>query len=211
MDKNITPIVALSGGIASGKTTVSDFFAEKNVPVIDADVVAKKVVEKSSKGLKGIVNHFGNAICLPSGELDRVQLRNIVFNDENERLWLNHYLHPIIQAETDRQMAQLDGDYILWVVPLLIENNLHQKADRVLIIDMPKSVQIERLMMRDNVDEALAKKMLAAQIPNEERLQYADDIIINNGDKIALSKQIERLHFSYLFLFSAKCSCGNQI
>lgn len=193
-------IVALSGGIASGKTTVANLFAQRGVPIVDADIIARQVVEKGSLTLATLAQHFGQHILTPCGELNRSKLRDIIFQDPNERMWLNHYLHPIIHAETEKQLSQITYPYVIWVVPLLIENNLHLRANRVLIIDTPTEVQIARLQKRDNIDENLAKNMLLSQASNDERISYADDIIVNNGQISALSSQIEQLHSKYLKL-----------
>jgi len=193
-------IVALSGGIASGKSTVANLFAEQGVPIVDADVIAKKVVEKGSLALKHIEQHFGQDILLADGNLNRSKLREVIFNNEQHRKWLNQYLHPIIQNETTLQISLLDSPYIIWVVPLLVENSLYKKANRVLIIDTSKEIQIARLKNRDNISEYLAKNMLLSQATNAERLCCADDVIVNNGDTSVLSSQVKQLHNKYLKL-----------
>lgn len=191
-------VVALSGGIASGKTTVTNLFAQLGVPIIDADLIARQVVGKGSIALEQIAQHFGKQILLTTGELDRSKLRNIIFNNAQERIWLNNYLHPLIADETQRQIAKQQSPYIIWSVPLLIENNLHNYADRILIIDTDYQTQLERLQKRDNIDENLAKNMLSSQKSNKERVSFADDIIVNNGQLSALSSQVEQLHHKYL-------------
>ena len=127
-------IVALSGGIASGKSTIANLFAQLGVPIIDADVIARQVVEIGTDAYKVIVKHFSQEILLPNNEIDRSQLRDIIFNNDHERLWLNNLLHPIIQEQTQIQIAQQTVAYVIWVVPLLVENNLHNLADRVLMV-----------------------------------------------------------------------------
>ncbi|RKS86839.1 dephospho-CoA kinase [Orbus hercynius] len=193
-------IVALSGGIASGKTTVTQLFAQFGVPIIDADLIARQVVEKGTPTLALIVQRFGADILLPTGDLDRAKLRHIIFNNRQQRIWLNQCLHPIIQIETEKQFRQSYAHYVIWVVPLLIENNLHKRADRILIIDTPAKAQIERLKKRDNINENLAKNMLSSQLSNAERIRYADDIIINNNQKSSLFSQVKQLHNKYLQL-----------
>lgn len=193
-------IVALSGGVASGKSTVANLFAQLGVPIIDADIIARQVVKKGSLALQKIVDHFGDGVLLPSGELNRTQLREIIFNNEDERMWLNQCLHPLIQQETQQQITQSKAPYIIWVVPLLIENNLQANANRILIIDTPPEVQINRLRRRDNIDENLAKNMLLSQIDNIERISYADDIITNKTEASALVSQVNDLHKKYLTL-----------
>lgn len=191
-------IVALSGGIASGKTTVANLFAQLGVPFIDADVIAKQVVSKGSKALAKIVGHFSDEILLANGELDRSQLREIIFNNDHERLWLNHLLHPLIHQETERQIKKQDAPYVLWVIPLLVENSLQQFGDSLLIIDTKPELQLERLIHRDNIDEDLAKKMMLSQASSSIRLSYADKIIKNSGDLNELKNQVIKLHCYYL-------------
>ena len=197
-------IVALSGGIASGKSTIANLFAQLGVPIIDADVIARQVVEIGTDAYKVIVKHFSQEILLPNNEIDRSQLRDIIFNNDHERLWLNNLLHPIIQEQTQIQIAQQTAAYVIWVVPLLVENNLHNLADRVLMVDTPEQLQLERLIQRDNIDESLAQKMISSQISSQKRLTYADDIIVNNGDLTSLTAQVNKLHQQYLNNFNIK-------
>ena len=197
-------VVALSGGIASGKSTIADLFAKLGVPIIDADIIARQVVQPGSYAFNQIVKHFSQEILLANGELDRSQLREIIFNNEHERLWLNNLLHPIIQQETQTQIAMQSKIYLIWVVPLLIENNLHTWADRVLIIDTSFSLQLERLVKRDNISESLAKKMIQSQVSLKKRLSYADDIIVNDGNLSSLTTQVNLLHQQYLNSFKSK-------
>ena len=197
-------IVALSGGIASGKSTIANLFAQLGVPIIDADVIARQVVQIGTEAYKLVVKHFSQEILLPNNELDRSQLREIIFNNDHERLWLNNLLHPIIQEQTQIQIAQQTAAYVIWVVPLLVENNLHNFADRVLMVDTPEQLQLERLIQRDNIDKSLAQKMISSQISSKKRLTYADDIIVNNGDLISLTAQVNKLHQQYLNNFNIK-------
>lgn len=197
-------VVALSGGVASGKSTIANLFAQLGVPIIDADIIARQVVEVGTEALAQIVKHFSTEILLPNGELDRSQLREIIFNNDHERLWLNNLLHPIIHQITQKQIAKQTAPYVIWVVPLLIENNLHQLADRVLMVDVPETLQMERLIYRDKISESLAKRMIRTQVTLAERLSYADDIIVNNGNLASLSEQVNKLHQQYLNNFKIK-------
>lgn len=197
-------VVALSGGIASGKSTIANLFDKFGVPIIDADIIARQVVQIGSDAFNQIVKHFSQEILLANGELDRSQLREIIFNNDHERLWLNHLLHPIIQQETQKQIAMQSATYVIWVVPLLVENNLHTLADRVLIIDTPVSLQLARLVKRDNISESLAKKMILSQVSLQKRLSYADDIIVNDGNLASLTAQVNQLHQQYLDNFNCK-------
>lgn len=193
-------IVALTGGIASGKTTIANLFAQLGVPIIDADMIARQVVKPDTPAYQHIVAHFGQHIVLPSRELNRAKLRNIIFNYPEQRLWLNQYLHPIIQSETQQQIMQFHTPYVIWVVPLLIENQWHKYADRILIIETSQQVQLERLQKRDKIDKNLAKNMISSQITSEDRRRYADDIIINDDQTADLSQQVTQLHKQYLKL-----------
>ena len=181
-------IVALSGGIASGKTTIANLFAQLGVPIIDADVIARQVVAIGTSALTQIVKHFSQEILLANGELDRSQLREIIFNND----------HPIIAQETQKQFAEQTAPYVIWVVPLLIENNLQHLADRILLIDTPEELQLERLINRDGISESLANRMIRTQVSLTDRLAFADDIIVNDGNLAALTVQIDHLHKQYL-------------
>lgn len=194
-------VVALSGGVASGKSTIASLFANLGVPIIDADIIARQIVKVGTEPFIQIVKHFSQEILLPNGELDRSQLREIIFNNEHERLWLNNLLHPLIHQETQRQIARQKAEYIIWVVPLLVENNLHNFADRVLMIDIPESLQLQRLVKRDHISESLAKKMILSQASSAKRLAYADDTIDNDGDLSSLKQQVGKLHQQYLNKF----------
>ncbi|OCG22132.1 dephospho-CoA kinase [Gilliamella sp. App4-10] len=197
-------VVALSGGVASGKSTIADLFSKLGVPIIDADMIARQVVQVGTEAFNQIVMHFSQEILLANGELDRSQLREIIFNNDHERLWLNHLLHPLIQQETQKQIAMQSTTYVIWVVPLLVENNLHTLADRVLIIDAPVPLQVARLVKRDNISETLAKKMIMSQVSLKKRLSYADDIIVNDGNLALLTAQVNLLHRKYLDNFNSK-------
>ncbi|QIQ21835.1 dephospho-CoA kinase [Zophobihabitans entericus] len=196
----MTYIVALTGGIASGKSTVEKLFARLGVPIVDADIIARQVVEKGTVALQKITEHFGDGILHTDGSLNRAKLRTIIFSHEAERLWLNQLLHPIIQQETLRQFEQIKAPYLLWVNPLLIENNLQFCANRVLLIDVKPEIQISRLKNRDNITEDLAKNMISSQASNTVRRLHADDIIENNYSTEELTALVNTLHAKYLEL-----------
>ncbi|MDR9889368.1 dephospho-CoA kinase [Pseudenterobacter timonensis] len=191
-------IVALTGGIGSGKSTVASAFARLGVTVIDADIIARQVVEPNTAALSAIKAHFGEDILHADGTLNRRRLREHIFNDAQEKRWLNALLHPIIHQETQRQIAQAASPYVLWVVPLLVENQLHHKADRVLVVDVEVETQIQRTMARDKVSREHAQQILAAQATRESRLAVADDVIENNGAPDAIASDVARLHARYL-------------
>ncbi|MBZ0059096.1 MULTISPECIES: dephospho-CoA kinase [unclassified Leclercia] len=191
-------IVALTGGIGSGKSTVADAFSRLGVTIIDADILARQVVEPGTPALRAIAEHFGNDTIAPDGTLNRRKLRERIFAHPEEKAWLNALLHPLIQQETQKQIAQATSPYVLWVVPLLVENNLHDKADRVLVVDVSPATQIQRTIARDNVGREHAEQILAAQATREARLAVADDVIDNNGAPDAIASDVARLHQQYL-------------
>lgn len=191
-------IVALTGGIGSGKSTVAEAFSRLGVTIIDADILARQVVEPGTPALRAIAEHFGNDMIEPDGALNRRKLRDRIFAHPEEKSWLNALLHPLIQQETQKQIAQATSPYVLWVVPLLVENNLHDKADRVLVVDVSPATQIQRTIARDNVGREHAEQILAAQATREARLAVADDVIDNNGAPDAIASDVARLHQQYL-------------
>ena len=189
--------VALTGGIASGKTAVSDMFAELGVAVIDADVIAREVVAKGSEALKAIVEHFGEQILTDSGVLDREKLRSTVFSNEQERLWLNNLLHPLIRAEMKRRQDVADSVYSISVIPLLFESGQYKDYDRVLVVDCPEDVQLERLMARDHSSKEQAQAILDKQASRQQRLSIADDVIVNDSDLHSLKQSVITLDNQY--------------
>ncbi|WIE10184.1 MULTISPECIES: dephospho-CoA kinase [Providencia] len=197
-------IVALTGGIGSGKTTVANEFAKLGVPLVDADVIARQVVEPNSPALESIRYHFGEDIILPNGCLDRQRLRDIIFSKPDEKKWLNALLHPLIQQETQKQFQQIDYPYVLWVVPLLIENNIHHLADRVLVVDVTVEEQIQRTLKRDKTSLEQVTNILNAQVSREKRLSHANDIITNHTHGTGLSDKVAILHNQYLTLARIK-------
>ena len=182
--------VGLTGGIASGKSTVADLFARLGVPVIDLDVIARQVVEPGSSGLQAVVAAFGKSLLEPGGGLDRAKLRSRVFEDPAARRRLESILHPRILAETVRQCESAGGPYQVVVVPLLVESGLTGWVDRVLVVDCPTRTQVARLAARDGTTAEQAQAMLAAQTTREARLAAADDVIDNSGAADALTDAV---------------------
>ena len=192
-------IIGLTGGIASGKTTVADLFQEHfNIDIVDADIVAREVVAVGSEGLRQIAEHFGEAILLEDGTLNRAKLREQIFSNPEDKTWLNALLHPMIRNKIEEGLTNIRSPYGLLVAPLLIENQMQGMADRVLIIDVPTEIQIERTMNRDNVSEEQAKAILKSQASREQRLAVADDVIKNHTKNQDLLPQITELHQKYL-------------
>lgn len=194
----MTYTVALTGGIGSGKSTVADAFAQLGVQVIDADIIARQVVEPGTNALQAIAAHFGHEVIAADGTLNRRLLRERIFSNADGKNWLNALLHPLIQQETRRQMLQATSAYVLWVVPLLVENKLSAQADRVLVIDVLPETQLHRTMQRDGVSREHAQQILSAQATREARLAVADDVIDNNGAPDAIASDVARLHKQYL-------------
>lgn len=193
-------VVGLTGGIGSGKTSVSDLFEELGVPVIDADIVAREVVEPGEPALEEITNSFGTEVLTRDGHLDRRQLREQIFKNEAARKTLETILHPRIRQRMREKLTQLDTAYAIFSVPLLIETQQHLSVDRVLVVDCPTEDQIRRICARDNTSREQAEAILAAQIPREKRLLAADDVIDNSTSLEALKQQVKVLHEEYLRL-----------
>lgn len=191
-------IVGLTGGIGCGKTTVSNLFQAYGVPVIDADIVARQVVAPDSPCLNAITEHFGPDILLENGELNRSLLRQKVFSNNEDKTWLNNLLHPAIRQRLLTELAEVQSSYAILVAPLLLENGLEQYVQRVLVIDVPESVQIARTLTRDNTSEQQVKAIIAAQLPRQERLKRADDIIINDSSVADLASKVAALHQQYM-------------
>jgi len=192
-------IVVLTGGIASGKTTVSDLFREQGVPIVDADEIAHAVVRPGTVALDKIIDEFGNQILLESGALDRKKLRDIVFKNDTARKALEVIVHPEVSKEIHRSIAALRAAYCIVVIPLFVENeSLHEIADRVLVVDVDEETQLARVMDRDRVSRNKAIAMIRAQATRQQRLERADDVIVNDRGPEDLRPQIEKLHASYL-------------
>lgn len=189
-------IVGLTGGIGSGKTAVSNAFADLGVTVVDADIVSREVVEPGSPALSKIAERFGSDI-LSNGQLDRATLRQIVFADPKHKTWLEQLLHPLIGQRMVEQLAQAPGDYAILASPLLIEAGQQILCHRVLVVDVPESVQLQRTMARDNNDEAQVRRIMASQASREQRLAAADDVIDNSESLSTLSAKVTTLHRRY--------------
>lgn len=190
--------IGLTGGIASGKSTVADLFADRGATIIDTDVIAREVVMPGQPALREIAEEFGDSVLTDTGELDRAAMRRVVFADDTRRQELESILHPRIREETWRQADLAEGPYQLIVVPLLAESPMRHSMDRVLVVDVPESVQLERLLARDKGDAEQARRMIDAQASREERLAIADDVIRNDGSLADTEKQVDDLHRQYL-------------
>ena len=193
-------VLGLTGGIGSGKSAVSAMFEEFGIQVVDADIVAREVVEPGSLGLKKITEHFGDEILTSNGSLDRAKLRAIIFADESQKQWLNNLLHPLIRESMLAQLQQATSQYVILVAPLLFENGLDQFCDHTLLIDVPVEVQITRTTARDNISVELAKQIIASQMPRADKQQKATDTLDNNRLLSEVKIDVQKLHEKYLTL-----------
>lgn len=190
--------IGLTGGIASGKTTVARLFAALGIPVIDSDELAREVVAPGTAGLAAIRARFGPGVIQPDGSLDRRALRQIVFDDEAARRDLESITHPAIRALMDQRSRAAGGPYQILAIPLLVEGGARRPGiDRILVVDCPEDLQVRRVMLRDRSTEAGARAVLAAQASRAARLAVADDVIGNDGDLPALRDQVEALDRRY--------------
>ncbi len=198
--KSHTPLrIGLTGGIASGKSTVAELFSDLGVPVIDTDIIAREVVLPGQPALAEIRDAFGDAV-FEDGVLNRATMRQQLFADNDARRRLEAILHPRIRQETIKQADASGGDYQLIVVPLLTESPLRDYVDRILVVDCDEETQIERLLARDAETEDQARRILATQASRDQRLAIADDVIQNDTSIEATSSQVSALHDTYLRL-----------
>ncbi|SMF02637.1 dephospho-CoA kinase [Alteromonadaceae bacterium Bs31] len=191
-------VVGLTGGIGSGKTTISDTFARLGVNIVDADLIAKEIVATGSPALSSIRDHFGTEILDKSGNLNRAKLRKIIFDEPSQRKILENITHPLIRTEILRQLQQSNSDYTILSAPLLLENGLDSYVDRVAVVDLAEEAQVQRSMRRDGASEENIRAIIASQISREERLKRADDIINNSGTIEDAKQQVAQLHRLYL-------------
>jgi len=193
-------IVGLTGGIGSGKTAVSDLFQDLGITIVDADLASRVVVEKGREELNKIAEHFGEDILTSDGELDRAKLREVIFNSEEEKLWLESLLHPAIASQIQKELDSSRSPYTILVSPLLLETNQKNYCSTVLVIDVPVETQIERTSKRDNVSEEQIKSIIASQIDRDSRLEQADEVILNDGSIESLESKVQELHKKFLSL-----------
>lgn len=200
----MTYVIGLTGGIASGKTTVANLFNHHfGIEIVDADIVAREVVAQGSEGLTQIAERFGTDILLDDGQLNRAKLREIIFADLSQKQWLDSLLHPMIRHQMQKQLTEVKSDYALLVIPLMVENQLQAMANRVLVVDVDEQIQIERTMKRDDVSKQQAHSILKSQATRQQRLAIADDVIKNHSQNGQLLSQITDLHQKYLAMSRA--------
>jgi len=203
--------IGLTGGIASGKSTVCRLFSQHDIPIIDADVIARQLVGPQQEAYNEIIRTFGHDICLPNGELDRQYLRQLVFSDDKAKQQLEIILHPRISLQLIQQSNALNTPYCILAIPLLIEADMTELVDRILVIDIDLSLQLTRLCERDNMTIDDAQLIINSQKNRQQRLACADDVISNNNALKHLKKRVDNLHKKYLSLANnSSSSCQHN-
>jgi dephospho-CoA kinase len=206
-------VIGLTGGIGSGKTAAGDYFQKLGVNIIDADIASRKVIEPGQPALEELVKKFGQEILnQPSNNtkaestqpnnksLNRQALRSMVFSNQEHLTWLNNFMHPLIRNWMDNETAHATSSYVIKVIPLLTESALKQQVDRILVIDVPTTTQIERVSKRDSCSTIEVQQIMQSQSTRENRLSFADDVIINNSSLDALEIAVKKMHNKYLKL-----------
>lgn len=194
-------VVGLTGGIGSGKSTVSKFFADLGITIIDTDVISRELTEVNGAAISKIRETFGDNSINSVGEVDRAKMRELIFSDKEARITLEKILHPLILNEVRVQVEQVNDNYLIVVVPLLFETDDYRNIiDRTLVVDCDERQQLSRTMKRSHLSEEKVKAIIGTQTTRQQRLQKADDIILNNGDIDSLKKQVLSLHQKYLSL-----------
>ena len=191
-------IIGLTGGIGSGKTAVSNCFQELGITIVDADLASRVVVEKGKPSLEAIEEHFGSEILNESGELDRGKLREIIFNSDSEKQWLESLLHPAIAKQIQNELSSSKSPYTILVSPLLLETNQKDFCSKVLVVDVPVETQVSRTLARDGVSEEQINSIINSQIDRNERLALADEVVSNNGTIEDLEVAVRELHNKFL-------------
>ena len=191
-------IIGLTGGIGSGKTAVSDAFQDLGITIVDADLASRIVVQKGKPSLKKIAEHFGNDILNENSELDRAKLREIIFNSDEEKNWLESLLHPAIANQIQDELKASSSPYTILVSPLLLETNQKEYCSKVLVVDVPVELQVERTLKRDQVPEDQVKSIIKAQISRKNRLEFADEVIVNDGSLEELHSTVMKFHQKFI-------------
>ena len=188
----------LTGGIGSGKSLAASFFEQRGIRIVEQDDVSREVVEPGEPALDRIVDHFGGDVLQQDGSLDRAQLRQHIFSNAEDKVWLERLLHPLIGQRTMDHMLSAPSPYVIVVNPLL--NTRQPQYDRFVVVDTPVETQIQRAMQRDGMTRDLAERMVASQTDRELRLRLADDIVVNEGSMEDVEEQVDRLHRRYLVM-----------
>lgn len=192
--------IGLTGGIGSGKSTVCRLFSELGVPIIDADIIARQLVEPNSPALEKLVAQFGKQILNTDSTLNRAYLRDLVFSDKNKKAQLDQIMHPLIYDEIEQQINALNSPYCIVAIPLLLETQQMQRVDRIAVVDCNADTQLLRVVSRDQVKPEQVLSIIASQMPRQQRLSFADDVIDNTCSSAHLAEQVKRLHNSYNLL-----------
>lgn len=193
-------VLGLTGGIASGKSAAAQRFAEMGVHVVDADQASRWVVEPGQPALAALVQRYGVALLQADGSLDRGALRKVIFEDTQERRWVEALLHPLIAEEIARSLASATSHYAVFVSPLMVESGQYRTTQRLLVVDAPEAVRVARTLLRDHTTPEQVQAILKAQASREQRLALADDVLVNDRDLAWLHSEVERLHAFYLTL-----------
>ncbi|MCS3903867.1 dephospho-CoA kinase [Methylohalomonas lacus] len=196
--------IGLTGGIGSGKSTAAQLFAALGVPVFDADELTRELTAPGQPALRAIRDAFGDSVLDADGHLSRAALRQRIFNDDSERQRLEAILHPLVYQALAERSASQTADYVIWVVPLLLETGAADQVDRVVVVDCPEALQIQRASQRDGQDSSAIQQIMQQQLSRQQRLQQADDVLMNDADNQHLSRQVERLHQYYRTLAGQK-------
>ncbi len=202
-------VVGVTGGIGSGKTAVTNLFAELGVTIVDADIASRIIVEPGKPALQAIAAHFGAEMLLPDGTLNRAAMRARIFSNADDKRWLEQLTHPLIGKEIQQQIANAKSPYAILVSPLLIEGDQHKFCHRILVVDVPESTQLQRTVQRDNNDAEQVKRIIASQATRAQRLSRADDVIENTGTLDDLRNKVAVLHEQYLQLAKSANSEGH--
>ncbi len=196
--------IGLTGGAGSGKTTVANMFADLGIDVVDADLISKQLTTTEGLAYAQIIQYFGPDIKLTDGNIDRAQLRQIIFNDPSAKSWLEELLHPLIRSQILQQMNAATSAYVIAVIPLLFEGHFDYGLDRVCVVDTTVALQIERICQRDHCPSQLAQTIIDQQASRQDKLAQADDVIENDGDLVTLKQQVFKLNAYYLNLAQAE-------
>lgn len=193
-------VIGLTGGIGSGKSTVATLFKNQGVPIIDTDDIARDVVQPEKPAWKKIIAEWGSTILLPTQQLNRSEIKKIIFSDPNKKKWLEALLHPFIRAEVKQQIESLSSSYCIVVIPLLVETQPNPLIDRILVVDASEEQQMHRTQIRDHLSLDEVNAILKTQVSRADRLKAADDVIHNEEDLENLLEQVKKLHGFYLSL-----------
>ena len=197
--------IGLTGGIGSGKSEAARCFSNLGIPLIDSDRISRDLVAPGQPALQQILDHFGTGVITTEGELNREALRQKVMQDSESRQWLEQLLHPLIRQRREELISQIEAPYVVLEIPLLLESGLQELVDRILVVDVPESLQVERTQQRSGLNEAEVRAVMEQQASRQQRLNAADDLIDNSGSREQLEQQVQLLHERYRELARSSC------